>query len=434
MSFFITPDFITCSTSSQKNCKENIVKKVVDMNNNILKKPNRFYTLCYAYTIIALTYSFASNILYYYGMAWPIFSIYNVSWVLLLSVNYVAAFIVTINIAKKSKGLFILALATLFWVFTILSTVLNVNQYGEGLSLLVILSNQSVWLAVFIVAFYCSKKNVRNINRLVLFTLPLFVFLFLQYKLLGTLDVVDAPGAINSIYYIIMFLPFVLDVKKSTLKAVLVLLITFCVLISLKRTAFFALVFSLSGYFIVEYSSRMKKKKKRLYLLLGSLLVAGLMMYLYNYLVEVLNLDIIVRLNNLKSDWGSGRNIIYEDVWAAIKSTPFMERFFGYGYNGVFLTGAASLSAHNDFLEVLYDYGLFGFALYISFIVWLIRYNAKMYKGEFDSAASFTASLLMFFTMSMFSHLIYYPTYFAYLLIYWGSRIAKYEEYCTRKK
>ena len=182
---------------------------------------------------------------------------------------------------------------------------------------------------------------------------------------------VYAPGAINSIYYIIMFLPFVLDVKKSTLKAVLVLLITFCVLISLKRTAFFALVFSLSGYFIVEYSSRMKKKKKRLYLLLGSLLVAGLMMYLYNYLVEVLNLDIMVRMNNLKSDWGSGRNIIYEDVWAAIKSTSFMERFFGYGYNGVFLTNAASSSAHNDFLEVLYDYGLFGFALYISFIVTL---------------------------------------------------------------
>ena len=89
------------------------------MNNNILKKPNRFYTLCYAYTIIALTYSFTSNILYYYGMAWPIFSIYNVSPVL-LSVNYLAAFIVTINITKDSKVPFILALATLFWVFTIL--------------------------------------------------------------------------------------------------------------------------------------------------------------------------------------------------------------------------------------------------------------------------------------------------------------------------
>ena len=401
--------------------------------NNILKKPNKFYTLCYVYTIIALTYSFASNILYYYGMAWPIFSIYNVEPVL-LSVNYVAAFIVTINITKKSKGLFILALAALFWTFTILSTVLNANQYGEGLSLLVILSNQSVWLAVFIVSFYCSKKNVRNINRLVLFTLPLFVFLFLQYKILGTLNVVYTPGAINSIYYIIMFLPFVLDVEKSTLKTILVLLITFCVLISLKRTAFLALVFSLSGYFIVEYSSRMKKKKKRLYLFLGSLLVAGLMMSLYHYLLEVMNLDIIVRLNSLNSDLGSGRIIIYEDVWSAIKSTPFIERFLGYGYNGVFLTNAANTSAHNDFLEVLYDYGLFGFVLYISFIITLIKYNLKIYKVAFESAAGFTASLLIFFTMSMFSHLIYYPTYFAYLLIYWGLKIAKYEEYCTQQK
>lgn len=401
------------------------------MNNNILKKPNRFYTLCYAYTIIALTYSFASNILYYYGMAWPIFSINNVSPVL-LSVNYVAAFIVTINITKKSKGLFILALATLFWAFTILSTVLNVNQYGNGVAVLEILSNQSVWLAVFIIAFYCSKKNVGNINRLVLFTLPLFVFLFLQYKLLGTFNMVDSPEAMSSIYYIIMFLPFVLDVKKSTLKAVLVLLITFCVLISLKRTGFLALVFSLLGYFIVEYGSRTKKKK--LYLFLGSLLVAGMMMYLYSYIIGKLNLDIIARLNDLKNDWGSGRNIIYEDVWAAIKTTPFMERFFGYGYNGVFLTGAASLSAHNDFLEVLYDYGLFGFALYISFIVTLIKYNVKIYKGAFESAAGFTASLVLFFTFSMFSHLIYYPTYFAYLLIYWGLKIAKYEEYCRQQK
>jgi O-antigen ligase len=403
------------------------------MNKNILKKPNRLHTLCYVYTIIALTYSFVSNILYYYGMAWSIFNIYNVSPVL-FSVNCVAAFIVTINITKNSKIPFILALATLFWAFTILSTVLNVNQYGYGVAVSKVLSNQSMWLAVFIVAFYCSKKNVKNIDRLVLFTLPIFVFMFLQYKLSGTFNVVNAPGATNSIYYIIMFLPFVLDVKKNILKAVLVLLITFCVLISLKRTAFLALVFSLSGYFIVEYSSRMKKKKKRLYLLLGSLLVALLMMYLYSYTKEELNLDIIVRLNNLKSDWGSGRNIIYEDVWAAIKSTPFMERFFGYGYNGVFLTNAASLSAHNDFLEVLYDYGLFGFALYISFIVKLIKYNVKIYKGAFESAAGFTASLVMFFTFSMFSHLIYYPTYFAYLLIYWGLKIAKYEEYCTQQK
>jgi O-antigen ligase len=97
----------------------------------------------------------------------------------------------------------------------------------------------------------------------------------------------------------------------------------------------------------------------------------------------------------------------------------------GLGYNAVALSSSAFSSAHNDFLEIIYDYGFIGLILYILFIIKIVKYNIILYKDSSIYAEGFSVSIILFLVISMFSHLILYQTYFFYLLIYWGIHIGK---------
>ena len=59
--------------------------------------------------------------------------------------------------------------------------------------------------------------------------------------------------------------------------------------------------------------------------------------------------------------------------------------------------------AHNDFLEFLYEYGLFAFVLYVVFYILLIKETIKMYKHGYVYAKEFTCSVVVALCMSMFS-------------------------------
>ncbi|MGI6334759.1 MAG: O-antigen ligase family protein [Saccharofermentanales bacterium] len=223
-----------------------------------------------------------------------------------------------------------------------------------GIRCLYVLINQTVWIAVFVIAINSSKVKLINPSKVVLLTFPLIVFIYLLNIRSGNLVLVNAAGTASSIYYVLLFMPFVLDIKKNILKIGLILLIVLCVLISLKRTAFIASILAITFYFIIEYKIKNKTMPKKMYLLFVMVFIAIASYWMYNYTTTVFDLDIIARLSNLHHDGGSNRNIIYQEVWLAIKDTPFIERFFGHGFNGVYLTGITTTSAHNDFLEVLY--------------------------------------------------------------------------------
>jgi O-antigen ligase len=147
--------------------------------------------------------------------------------------------------------------------------------------------------------------------------------------------------------------------------------------------------------------------------------------YIYFFVVEYFNLDIFYELSNLTSDGGSNRDILYQEVFESIINMPYISLFLGLGYNAVALSSSAFSSAHNDFLEIIYDYGFIGLILYILFIIKIVKYNIILYKDSSIYAEGFSVSIILFLVISMFSHLILYQTYFFYLLIYWGIHIGK---------
>ena len=78
-----------------------------------------------------------------------------------------------------------------------------------------------------------------------------------------------------------------------------------------------------------------------------------------------------------------------------------IELLFGHGSGSVVNTVGGH--AHNDFLEFLFDYGLFAFVLYVMFYVFLIKESIKMYKQGYPYAREFMCSVSVALGMSMFS-------------------------------
>ena len=93
---------------------------------------------------------------------------------------------------------------------------------------------------------------------------------------------------------------------------------------------------------------------------------------------------------------------------------------FGHGYNAVMIDSGLGLSSHCDYLEILYDFGVFSEILFIS-ILWQIwkqlRTLKKYNKYQRDGCL---AALVIFAVASIPSHMLTYSTYFLVLAFFFG--------------
>lgn len=118
--------------------------------------------------------------------------------------------------------------------------------------------------------------------------------------------------------------------------------------------------------------------------------------------------NITSRFRDLKSDGGSGRIEIYTSVIKAYLSNNMSGLLFGNGVESTKLV-TKGLTAHNDLLEILYDYGL------VSFIVILLLYKnmlsklVTLYKKNSELTYAFSASFMLFVILTNISHVIVYP-------------------------
>lgn len=218
----------------------------------------------------------------------------------------------------------------------------------------------------------------------------------------------------NSIYYPIMCLPFLLLVKKRWLRVIFLCLLLIATVMSLKRTASIIL-FSVIFFYVYFDFVKLSKHK------VANTIIAFVMIFSFYYFFQTLSFtsDLRTRFSSFEDDRGSGREDVYGEVFQMIIQSPPTSFILGHGYNKVFVNNHGA-SAHDDFLEVLYDYGLAGFILYIIFHITLIKRCRLLYKRKSPYFLAYFTSYLIFLVTSLFSHLIIYPTYFTLLLIFWA--------------
>jgi O-antigen ligase len=234
-----------------------------------------------------------------------------------------------------------------------------------------------------------------------------------------------APRSLASdIYYSMGLYPFILMISDKQWKKVVSSSALFvAVFFSGKRTGLIAFCLAIVAYILVEGKIRNLKKKKTFFSLVKviCLLVIFVIAIYYSskFFDSTFNLRVISRLNSLFEDGGSNRDVIYKMLWDNFRLSSFFEKLFGHGmYATESITG---FLAHQDFLEILFDYGFIAFIFFFMFYISLFFECIKMIKYNYKYASAFCVSVLIGLLLSMFSFLCIYFTYVTCLSAFWGT-------------
>lgn len=315
----------------------------------------------------------------------------------------------------------------LWYVYVFLNVLLN------SANVLFDLREVIWWPSVFLIffaVFYGKFLNVR-FNFLLKSMIFLLVILFVQFILIRFstvgFSIITGGKSLNHVFYVILLTPFIFLLRNKTWKYLLFSLAIVAALISFKRSAMICMFLMLLVSIYFDY---IKDQRGNFFskIFIGFIVVIGLS-GLYEHFNSRSDDYITNRLSSIQDDGGSGRVDIYNTVFNSFEKQFFENKLMGVGHNGVRNSGIVwetrgvanqYLSSHNDFIEIVYDYGIIGIIIYFFFIKSVIYNTLKIRKLDSKLFQANIVSLIMFLVMSMVSHLILYPTYFAYLIILWA--------------
>lgn len=288
----------------------------------------------------------------------------------------------------------------------------TVLQVGDALA----------WIGVFSIAYRVGLQYPGMIKKaapVLACSIIIYAALFTQVKLFSAGRGIPL---ISTAYYTLFFLPFALLSDKKVIKWGGTVLVLYTLLLCMKRTGFIAFVAGIVVYILVEYRSAPKGSKKRVFVLLGGLLALTAM---YFFIMENTKgtFSVIDRLLSTGQTSNEGREDVWPVVISMIRHSDIIALIFGHGFDTVIENSPLALSAHCDFLEVIYDYGVSGLLLYLTFYKRLWNGFIKMYRQGSELAAPMSFTFVTAFVVSLFSHLIIFPTYFLGFCLFWGLAI-----------
>lgn len=202
----------------------------------------------------------------------------------------------------------------------------------------------------------------------------------------------------NNGYNLLRFFPVLLLMRKKTIKNVLLVLIAFGVVLSFKRGVIVAFAVGFIVYYITIITNR---KRRRFVDLLAGVIVLGAAFYFIQDQIDVIE----HRMRDFQSikTAGSGRGNMYSLILEQmfVINSDVMPLLFGHGiYATKEFFGTTIrhyIVAHSDVLEMLYDFGVLGIALFVNFFRSIFKLY-KRHKGSIESVA-----LLVWFVTIGFS-------------------------------
>ena len=337
-------------------------------------------------------------------------------------ISYLINFILSVILIltnKIKKNRLTTPIILLFIVYIFSSIILPSADLGILTTLLV----STYWITTYIVFNYVINKkyNERKIDRIILVVYYIFAFLFLFGLNKQDNTIADVLIGNNNIYYPLLMLPWVAILTSQKKKWIAIVILVLLTILSLKRTAIIIIVGAILILIIMSNRTTESKNKSVYYIVLPLSILIITLIYAPNSPLA----DVMTRFEAIEDDNGNGRLDIYSDVILLFKSQTTAHKIFGSGFRHVQeelvhkSNYATEISAHNDFLEILYDFGYMGFIIYLFLHIRIIQRAIYLYKIRNELAGPYIVSYLIFFVMAMFSHLIIYPTYFLLLVTFW---------------
>lgn len=336
----------------------------------------------------------------------------------LLLIRIILIVYVTFGLLLKRKILISrpLKIATFFWAYSLIGVLIS---YGNVVDLVKNFVTISVWFFsfLFFLVFIPEIQQI-TLNRVIKVGIISFFIYSGRFALwLFSENRYWSAGGINSIYYCLALFLFIYLSKNKIINMIMIITISLLTIVSAKRTAFIVLVICIIGpvIFLTKKKQKVAKRIKMIIILAIASCILGVFL---QHVSKTMNITIFERFSTLQEDGGSGRVDTYELVWKAFKNSTVIEQIFGHGFNAVFLDKVSVSSAHNDFLEVLYDFGILGFFMYILLMISFCQYTVILYKKRSNLFSIYIATLCSYIIISMASHLIIYPTYIVFLLLF----------------
>lgn len=277
------------------------------------------------------------------------------------------------------------------------------------------------WPSVYFVFYSIARYDYSEklINILIKYIIPLLyiltVIIYFSFRRFSLETNVGAFEADNSVFFVLALLPFVFLLSKRY-KYIFLILAIAAAFYSFKRSAalYTAIIIVISLYFDFWYHKKISLFKT---VIIPIILVIGLV-YGLTYLNNSTDGFLLSRFENISDDGGSGRIDIWKDTLNKFKASGIELQIAGHGFNAVIK--ASPFSAHNDFLEMLYDFGIIGLSLYILFIILMVFCILKYKNLDDRYYQAGIVMLTIFFIMSMVSHLWLYPSFYGYLVSFLG--------------
>lgn len=229
---------------------------------------------------------------------------------------------------------------------------------------------------------------------------------FTHYSFVSTLVELNTFTT-NSSYFLLFLLPIVFCLKKNTIKYIFAVLISVAVFLSSKRGGIIALGLAWFMYFFGSFEGSLKHGFSRI---LFVVFFSFVLYYSFN-LVNSYGEDFLTtRFERMNESKGSNRIEIYENTINMIMSSSISSIILGHGWNTVLRDSSFALSAHNDFLEIIYDFGIIVFILYILIYVRLFKRLFFMRRSKSEYTRQFASAIAIFTVISLVSHIVIYTT------------------------
>jgi O-antigen ligase len=348
----------------------------------------------------------------------------------MLIVAVIALYVVVRSpIPKKSVTLTLL----LYYICILLSCILNgyANIFAKEPTLLFAIA---YWIFIFFLFQEIGKNRMltaeRFTNYFFLLTVVCFVLLF-RYYFTNLLQTVQLTG-LNVVYYLTFMFPIVLMSDNKKIVSVGIAMNLLAALISGKRGALLAMVVSLAIWMYTDL--RDQRKRKKMFKVLLYIVIAVAAFFAVEIVVEKLNLDILRRVEALvngEDSGGNGRTKIWSIYWDYLKNDSLVNNIFGRGYTATkrnpSLIGLGMGWAHNDFLQVFFDYGIIGLLLFCSIVYKLFANYFSMRKSGYRFHRQFLISLVIFLFGCSMSMTTIQPQWFLAMAALWGFVVGDYE-------
>lgn len=337
-------------------------------------------------------------------------------WNLSTIIIFVITIALVINLNKIRLDM-ILVLGLVFLLITVVNSFVTAKEFTFSFFYNVSIIPYFIFLIILFALLAKIQINIEETFRVYIvcfFILSIFLF----FNQLLEMGVSSEFYVVTDVYYLLNMLPFVLLCKKPSIRYVSIGVVAVLLIISGKRTGFIAFCVGVLLFFIIEsiVNSTSRNDNKRIIITFLAVLI--LVVALFLILSFVFKLTFFQRIIYAFSNGESGRQKIWGRTISSLKDSSIVELIFGHGIRSVpELLNSKNALAHCDFLEIVYDFGIFALIFLVAFYVGLIIKTIQLIVSKNQYASSFTFCIVILLFMSIFSNYIIEATYATYNMI-----------------